>query len=67
LNNWQIELQKFLVVAVALLAVAHADVSHLSGYNYAPVSIPLPAPLPVKVAPAPAPVNTYIPPARLTQ
>ncbi|XP_034651022.1 cyclin-dependent kinase inhibitor 1C-like [Drosophila subobscura] len=62
-------------VVLAILAVAHADVSHLSGYNYAPVSIPAPAPAPIKIAPAPAPapapvqvsvpapVNQYIPPA----
>ncbi|KAM8713277.1 hypothetical protein ACLKA7_013569 [Drosophila subpalustris] len=45
---------KFLIIAVAFLACAFADVSELAdpGYDY-----PQPAP------PAPAPVETYIPPA----
>ncbi|KAH8258306.1 hypothetical protein KR038_009407, partial [Drosophila bunnanda] len=43
--------QKFLIIAVAFLACAFADVSELSGYDYQ------------QPAPAPAPVETYIPPA----
>ncbi|XP_061400505.1 uncharacterized protein LOC133336238 [Musca vetustissima] len=61
---------KFLIVALAFVACAYADVSEL-GYNY---QQPAPAPVqpektyipPAPVAPEPAPVapvNTYIPPA----
>ncbi|EDW10289.2 predicted GPI-anchored protein 58 [Drosophila mojavensis] len=47
---------KFVIIAVAFLACALADVSELGqpGYDYSQ-----PAPL----APAPAPVESYIPPA----
>ncbi|XP_061400503.1 uncharacterized protein LOC133336236 [Musca vetustissima] len=62
--------KKFLIVALAFVACAYADVSEL-GYNY---QQPAPAPVqpertyippaPVVPEPAPvAPVNTYIPPA----
>ncbi|XP_016999409.1 protein FraH [Drosophila takahashii] len=57
---------KFLIIAVAFLACAFADVSELPGYDYqqpapaAPVETYIP---PAPPAPAPAPVETYIPPA----
>ncbi|BFG04916.1 leucine-rich repeat extensin-like protein 3 [Drosophila madeirensis] len=56
---------KFLIIAVAFLACAYADVSELagaSGYDYpqpAPVKSYVPPPPP---PPPPAPKNTYIPP-----
>ncbi|XP_032590947.1 uncharacterized protein LOC6560861 [Drosophila grimshawi] len=62
---------KFLIIAVAFLACAFADVSELgqSGYDYpqpappapAPEYIPPAAPAPEYIPPA-APVETYIPP-----
>ncbi|KAI8039503.1 uncharacterized protein LOC128253691 [Drosophila gunungcola] len=52
---------KFLIIAVAFLACAFADVSELSGYDY---HEPAPAaPVETYIPPAPAPVETYIPPA----
>ncbi|XP_016988715.2 extensin [Drosophila rhopaloa] len=55
---------KFLIIAVAFLACAFADVSELPGYDY---QQPAPAPVetyipPAPPAPAPAPIETYIPP-----
>ncbi|XP_001975242.3 leucine-rich repeat extensin-like protein 3 [Drosophila erecta] len=56
---------KFLVIAIAFLACAYADVSELAagGYDYpappAPVKSYIPPPPP---PPPPAPKNTYIPP-----
>ncbi|XP_073811823.1 uncharacterized protein [Musca autumnalis] len=53
--------RKFLIVALAFVACAYADVSEL-GYKYQKPAAPAPAP--VAPAPAPvAPVNTYVPPA----
>ncbi|EDV55644.1 leucine-rich repeat extensin-like protein 5 [Drosophila erecta] len=54
---------KFLIIAIAFLACAFADVSELSGYDY---QQPAPAPVETYIPPAPlpvAPVETYIPPA----
>ncbi|XP_065370028.1 uncharacterized protein LOC135962179 [Calliphora vicina] len=60
---------KFLIVALAFVACAYADVSEL-GYDYQQPSAPAPAPVepersyipPAPVVPAPAPVNSYVPP-----
>ncbi|XP_034651444.1 wiskott-Aldrich syndrome protein homolog 1 [Drosophila subobscura] len=57
---------KFLIIAVAFLACAFADVSELSGYDYQQPELPAPAPLETYIPPAPpapAPVESYIPPA----
>ncbi|KNC22690.1 hypothetical protein FF38_01660 [Lucilia cuprina] len=62
-------LRKFLIVALAFVACAYADVSEL-GYDYQQPAAPAPAPVepersyipPAAPAPAPAPVNTYVPP-----
>ncbi|XP_073811824.1 uncharacterized protein [Musca autumnalis] len=62
---------KFLIVALAFVACAYADIAEL-GYNYKQPTAPAPAPVqpektyipPAPVAPAPvAPGTTYVPPA----
>ncbi|XP_068147369.1 uncharacterized protein [Drosophila tropicalis] len=56
---------KFVIIAVAFLACAFADVSELGapGYDYAAPAAAAPVETYVPPAPAPAPVETYIPPA----
>ncbi|XP_022231413.2 uncharacterized protein LOC111080235 [Drosophila obscura] len=53
---------KFLIIAVAFLACAFADVSELSGYDYQQPELPAPAPVETYIPPAP-PAPEYIPPA----
>ncbi|XP_064538102.1 uncharacterized protein LOC135428190 [Drosophila montana] len=58
---------KFVIIAVAFLACAFADVSELAqpGYDYPQPALPAPAPVETYVPPAPPapPAPEYIPPA----